>query len=148
MKTLEQFGLAGYKTGNYSDYCNSRDGSIVCCGLMDIHEDSNNLGEFKDSIFKVEPLYWDEDVVFVYKPRSRWHSLTKEGFLNKKRVSGIGITYSGNAFYFNAKKYHGLVPKSIANNLNNKDYLMSEEYLTFKKSCMEKITPKLVWKWQ
>lgn len=146
MKTLKQLGLAGHKTGNYADYFKKSDYSIVCCGLMDIHEDSANLGVSEDSIFKVEPLYWDEDVVFIYKPRTRWCFLSREDFLIKKKVSGI--KFSHKAFHFNARKYHGLVPNSIASRLNSKDYLISEEYLTFKKSCKEKITPKLVWKWQ
>ena len=146
MKTLAQLGLAKHRTGNYADYFSEQDRSIVCCGLMDVHEDSDSLGDGQDPIFKVEPLYWGEGVVFVYKPRSRWHLLTRGDFLSKKKVSGI--KFSGHTFYFDARKRHGLVPQNIANNLNNKDYLKSEEYLTFARSCDKMMAPQLVWKWQ
>ena len=145
MKTLAQLGLAKHKTGNYADYFDKKDCSVVCCGLMDVHEDSDNLVDSGNPIFKVEPLYWDEDVVFVYQPRSRWHSLTREDFLSKKKVSGI--KFSGDAFYFDSRKYHGLVPKGVADKLNDKDYLKSEEYLTFVEFCNKMMAPKLVWKW-
>jgi hypothetical protein len=146
MKTLEELGLEYHKTGNYADYFNRPDRSLVCCGLMEVHEDSDSIGDSEDPIFKVEPLYWEKDVVFIYKPRIRWCFFSKEDFLIQKKVSGI--KFSNKAFHFDGRRYHGLVPKSIANRLNTKDYLMSEEYLTFKESCRKKITPKLVWKWQ
>ena len=144
MKTLEQLDLTNYKTGNYADYLKKNNETIICCGLMDIHEDSGNLGINNDPIFKIEPLYWNDDVVFVHQPRTRWHSLSKEDFLKKKKKPGI--TFFDAGFSFNATKYHGLVPKNIAEHLNSENYLQSKEYLYFARSCGEKMTPKLVWK--
>lgn len=147
METLEQLGLTEYKTSNYADYLTftTRNVKVICCGMMDIHEDSDNLGIDENPIFKVKPLYWNENVVFVYKPKTRWYTLSKDDFLKKKRTPGI--KFIDDSFSFNATKFHGLVPKNIAESLNNDGYLESDEYRIFSQSCGKKITPQLVWQW-
>lgn len=145
METLEQLGLTEYKTSNYANYLTIRNVKVICCGMMDIHEDSDNLGIDESPIFKVKPLYWNKNVVFVYKPKTRWYTLSKDDFLKKKRTPGI--KFIDDSFSFNATKFHGLVPKTIAESLNNDGYLESDEYRIFSQSCGENITPQLVWQW-
>jgi hypothetical protein len=148
MKTLESLGLENHKTSNYTNYIRNQD--LVCCGWMDIHEDSDNLGDnlgdSRNPIFSVEPLYWDSEAVFIFKPLKKWHKLKVEDYNNRKKIPGI--KYAGEGFSFNATKYHGLVPIHIAEKLaEDSAYETTDEYKAFANSCGEKTTPKLVWKW-
>jgi hypothetical protein len=143
MKTLKQLGLENHKTSNFADYI-KREDPIVCCGLMDVHDDKDNLGSEGNKIFSIKPLYWENSAVFVFKPRKKWHILSKKDFLNGKTVSGVKV--KNGAFSFDATKLHGLVPKSIAKKLNHPDYLKSKEYIQFEQKCMKSQKPKLVWK--
>ena len=146
MKTLKNLGLSKHKTANYADYLDKKENPMICCGFMEIHEDSGNLGITETPIFKVEPIYWNNRVVFVYKPDSSWVIFSKTHFLNRKKVSGI--TFSGKAFCFDATKEHGLVPRSIAEKLNSEGFLESKKYLDFARFCGLSTSPKLVWKWK
>ena len=143
MKTLKQLGLSKHHTSNFADYL---DNKMICCGWMDIHEDSDSLGEENNKIFKVKPLYWNDDGCFCIKIRNKWRILPKDSFNNKKKVPGI--TYEGKAFCFDATKYHCFVPRNIAANLNNKDYQDSAEYSEFEEQCGKlSAPPVLVWEW-
>jgi hypothetical protein len=142
MKSLKKLKLDKHKTSNFADYCDS---GLICCGLMDVHEDSENLGENNNPIFSLEPLYWDKKAVFVCNKKKKWHSLSKADFLKKKKVPGI--KYVKNGFSFNAEKYHGLVPQKVAKKLNDKKYTSSKEYKKFNESCSNMMKPMLVWKW-
>ena len=143
MKTLEELGLSKHKTSNFANYI---DKETICCGWMDIHEDSDNLGDDNNKIFGVEPLYWQDDGCFCIKPKNKWRILSKKDFNNKHKVPGI--SYSEKAFYFNATKYHCFVPRNIAEQLNNKDYEKSKEYLEFYNLCGKMGEPVLVWRWE
>lgn len=143
MKTLEEIGFSDYETGNYADYKKT---GYVCCGWMDIHDDKENLGDVKGGIFAVEPVYWDEDGVFVYEFRNKWRSYSKEDFLNRKKSGGLKIT--DKSFVFDARKRHGFIPKNIAAKLISEfNYLGSSEYADFKNLCCEKGKVRFVWKW-
>ena len=142
MKTLKQLGLSNHLTGPYANYLKN---DTICCGWMDIHEDSDNLGPEKDKIFKVKPLFWHNDGNFCIKTRNKWRILSKRSFNNKAKISGI--SYEGEAFCFDATKYHCFVPKNIAEKLNNKDYQKSEEYKSFERDCQKGGPPVLVWEW-
>jgi len=145
MQTLAELGLENHKTGNYANYLR-HDLSIVCCGWMDPHEDSDNLGGAKDSIFRVKPLFWADNAVFAYQPEKKWYILSKSDFLKKKIVPGI--EYKNDSFFFDATKYHCLVPLKVAQQLNNKRYINSKKYNKFLKNVNNKATlPKLVWEW-
>ncbi len=145
MKTLFDLNLEKHQTSNYADYVDKKNG-LICCGWMDIHEDSNNLGDSRNSIFEVNPVHWDEKAVFIIKPRLKWYQLSLSDFLNKKRVPGI--KYKGDSFLFDATLYHGLVPVEIARSLSqNIAFERSDDYKNFVKECDKKNSPKLVWKW-
>ena len=144
METLESLGLAGHKTFNYADYLTEK--ALVCCGWMDIHEDSDNLGDSRNPVFSVDPLYWDSEAVFIIRPAKKWHKLSLADFNSRKRVPGIKYTEEG--FSFDATKYHGLVTSCVAKKLTDDlSYEFSSEYKNFANSCSQITAPKLVWKW-
>lgn len=151
MKTLKELGLNNHKTANYADYYDRSDAgknNKVCCGWMDIHTDEDNLGHENDPIFKVKPLFWYDDAIFVLKNKNKWISLSKDDFLARKKK--VGIKYKGDAFYFDARKLHGLVPIRIFR-LLAKDPISFEENDGYNKFVQEECgvlnSPKLVWEW-
>jgi len=141
MKSLKQLGLQNRQTSNYADYI-SLDDKYVCCGWMDIHEDSDNCGY--TPIFVVKPMYWHRDGVFVFKARkNKWIRLTRSQFIKKTPVEGI--TFNDDSFAFDARKLHGFVPPKIAARIDEKDYQHSDEYRKFLNDCGGWQSPKLVW---
>ena len=154
MYSLTQLSLKGYKTTNYADYVGKKvkngimGDKTVCCGWMDIHEDSDNLGDSpKDSNFDIRPLFWSKEAIFIIKPRTKWRKLSKKEFLGKKKVPGV--KYIENGFSFDAKKYHALVPKKIADKLAaNPEFEESLEYKSFESRCSDKFSPKMVWNFE
>lgn len=145
MKSLAELGLENHKTGNYANYLwNNKD--VVCCGWMEPHEDSDSLGDAKNPIFRVKPLFWADNAVFAYQPKKKWHILSKSDFLKKKKVPGI--KYKNDSFFFDATKYHCLVPLKVAQQLNDERYIKSKKYYKFLSNVDNKATlPKLVWEW-
>ena len=142
MKTLAQLGMHQHQTSNYADYSFK---PSICCGWMDIHEDSDSLGD-NGPIFSLIPLYWNPRAVFIYRLRKHWYQLSLKGFLAKVKVPGI--KYQGKSFSFNATRYHGLVPKAIADQLCiTPAFEQSTEYAKFVGQCNKDTTPKLVWQW-
>jgi len=134
------------KVGNYAKYISkkgSKYGEIICCGWMDIHEDSDNCGD--NPIFAVNPIFWDDDAVFVLKNRSRYVTLNKRDFSKQKKISGLKI--ENGSFVFDCRQYHGLVPSLIAEKIVELNSTKLEEYNNFLSTCNYATSPKMVWRW-
>lgn len=150
MKTLKELGLenaiaSNYAKYNYITHIPPKTYNFVYCGYMEIHEDSDNLGDSKKEVFNVIPLYWEDDGVFCILNRKKWSFLNKIDFLKQKKV--CGIKYENNGFSFNATKYHAFAPMRIAEKFNISNFSDSIEYKVFEQRCFEQTVPKLVWTW-
>ncbi len=134
MMTLKELRLDKHRTANYADHSKS---PMVCCGWMDIHDDKDSLGPKKNPIFTLDIVYWNPAAVFVYEKNSKWHKLTRSEFIRGKNKY----------LQFDATKRHGLVTKSIAENLIEKQlaFLQTDVYKDFEQFCSRLTTPKLVW---
>lgn len=152
MKTLEELKLDKHKTGNFADYVTK---TLICCGWMDIHDDTNSLGPTQDPVFRVKPLYWDDEAVFVSRSVKHWYTLSKQDFLAGKSAPGILVLANLNVdsekyFTFDARKLHGLLPKELALKIND-EFLHTDEYKTFVKDFCKGVhsyVPRLVWSWK
>lgn len=145
MKTLKELGLQDHWTANYADRSiNDGKEDLCCCGWMEIHEDSLNLGPKNDPIFRVSPVYWAANGVFVLNVSGdKWVKMTRGDFLRRKKKEGI--KYFKNGFSFDARLLHGFMPKKIASTLK-KGFRKTKQYNDFVANrCDIDQHPKLVW---
>ena len=113
-------------------------GEASYCGLVELHNDEHALGPTRSNMFVIEPIYWDDDAVFVTKlPNNVIARITKNYFLKSK------CEY----FAFDALCEHGLFTKSLfLPYLKDKKFKDSKAYKNFLKKCESGGDVKLIWK--
>lgn len=152
--TLTELNLQNIRASNYVTVAtynvganSRRQEDLVCCGWMEAHTDTDHaLGPEQNPVFRVSPVYWDENAVFVQCQRKYWNVTTRDDFKSKRAVTGIRIR--GGYFEFNATKPHAFVPAYIGREMEkDPKFLESSEYKKFAHSCQAYGPPRLVWRW-
>lgn len=118
-------------TGSYAD--NLTCAPHVCCGWMDLHDDTDYGVTPEQPDFLIEPLYWDEAAVLVVTDEDQLFRLIE-------RAEG--------PIRFNGTRPHGLVPRSVGDELVARQDEDGPLYRLFLEMTHQAQTrPKLVWKW-
>ena len=128
--TTEQ-RLGAQHTENFADYklCAPH----VCCGWMDMHDDTNSGVTAENPFFRIQPLFWDADAALVITDDD-------DEFVMVERTADV--------IEFNGTKLHGLVPRIVATELVSRQDLLGPAYQTFESmvSC-GLFAPRMVWDW-
>lgn len=116
-------------TGNWADYNTCK--PYVCCGAMDLHDDSDNNDGKKH--FSIKAEYWNPAYSLVC-------SDSEGKFYIAKRTSEV-IT-------FDSDQDHCFVPNKVAKALVETQDQNCKVYTDwYEKTDLLNTTPKLVWSW-
>lgn len=119
-------------TGNFADYETCK--PYVCCGWMDVHDDSYAGATEENPYFVIIPVYWNSRAVLLVTDDDGW-IVTIPRTINDQVV-------------FNARKKHGLYPSNLAKKILENQSWELPEVKKFNKSLGYEDpihTPKLVW---
>lgn len=118
--------------GNWADYEGYRHNpdALVYCGWMDLHHDKDNGVRETGRLWGIQPLFWDEDAVFVHT-------------LPKALGGGLQVVErTDEVIFFRADLRHALVPRAHLDAILRR---RSTKHIGMDWSL--DVPPKLVWRW-